>query len=88
LDIATEATIPYLLGRKEDDVMHEYFSELVAQERLDRLRRFAARQALVRALEPPRRSWRAALGLALIRSGRWMLRGLPERPTVASRRTA
>jgi hypothetical protein len=67
--------------------MHEYFSELVAQERLERLRRFAAQQALLRALEPPRRVWRATLGLALIRVGRWMLRGLPAR-TAAVRRTA
>ena len=68
--------------------MHEYFSELVAHERLDRLRRFAAQQALLRAVEPPRRAWRATVGLALIRAGRWLLRGLPERATVASRRTA
>jgi hypothetical protein len=68
--------------------MHEYFSELVAQERLERFRRLAAQQALLRALEPPRRVWRATLGLALIRAGRWMLRGLPARATVVSRRTA
>jgi hypothetical protein len=80
-------TIPYLQARKED-VMHEYFSELVAQERLERLRRFAAHQALLRALEPPRRAWRATLGLALIRAGRWMLRGMPARTTAAVRRTA
>jgi hypothetical protein len=68
--------------------MHEYFSELVANERLDRLRRFAAQQALLSAVEPPRRAWRASVGLALIRAGRWMLRGMPDRATVASRRTA
>jgi hypothetical protein len=68
--------------------MHEYFSQLVANERLDRLRRFAAQQALLRAAERPRRPWRASLGLALIRAGRWMLRGMPERTAVASRRTA
>ena len=33
--------------------MHEYFSELVAHERLDRLRRFAAQQALLRASRAP-----------------------------------
>jgi hypothetical protein len=68
--------------------MHEYFSELVAQERLDRLRRFAAQQALLRASEPPRRAWRAIVGLALIRAGRWVLRGMPGRATAAVRRTA
>jgi hypothetical protein len=68
--------------------MHEYFSELVARERLDRFRRVAARQALLRASEPPRRPWRATVGLALIRTGRWMLRGIPERAAVTSRRTA
>jgi hypothetical protein len=68
--------------------MHEYFSELVAQERLERFRRVAAQQALLRALEPPRRAWRATLGLALIRAGRWMLRGIPARTTTAVRRTA
>jgi hypothetical protein len=68
--------------------MHEYFSELVAQERLDRLRRFAAQQALLRASEPPSRPWRVTVGLALIKAGRWVLRGVPGRATAAVRRTA
>jgi hypothetical protein len=66
--------------------MHEYLMESLVKERFERVREFAARQALLRALKPARPPWRVALGIGLIRAGRWCLRGVPR--TIAPRRAA
>jgi hypothetical protein len=68
--------------------MHEYLSEMLARERADRLRQFAEHRAFLRAGLPPRRPLRATVGLALIRAGRFVLRGLPKLARAESRRTA
>jgi hypothetical protein len=66
--------------------MHEYLMESLVKERFERIREFAARQALLRSLKPARQPWRVTLGIALIRAGRWCLRGVPR--AVEPRRAA
>jgi hypothetical protein len=54
---------------------NEYFVELLVRERLTQAEALAARQALIDSLRPPRRPLRVAVGLGLIRVGRWVLGG-------------
>ncbi len=58
--------------------MYDYFTALLAEQRLAEIREFAAREALARAGRPPRRPLRIVLGTALVRAGHWMLRQAPE----------
>lgn len=57
--------------------LNEYFAECLVKERLAEARAAAARSALLRDL-PPRRPIRIALGLGLVRIGRWILGRVPE----------
>ena len=56
---------------------NEYLVECLVKERLAEARAAAARNTLARSL-PPRRPARVALGLALVRVGRWILGPDPE----------
>lgn len=57
--------------------LNEYLAECLVKERLAEARAAAARSALLRDL-PPRRPIRIALGLGLVRIGRWILGQAPE----------
>lgn len=57
--------------------LNEYLAECLVKERLAEARAAAARSALLRDL-PPRLPGRVAVGLALIRIGRWILGQAPE----------
>lgn len=52
---------------------NEYFVELLVRERLAEARALAERWAPIDSVRPPRQPARVALGLALIRLGRWIL---------------
>lgn len=56
----------------------EYFAEWLVRERLAEARQLAARQALIDSASPASRPVRVAVGVALIRVGRWLLRQVPE----------
>jgi len=58
--------------------MNEYLTMYLARERFERVREFAARQALLRDATPPRRPLRIRLGESLIRAGQFLLRRAPE----------
>ncbi len=68
-------------------MMDEYLIEALAKDRLEQMRAWAARHALLRSLRPAPRPLRIAVGMALIRAGRWVLRGVPKLPA-ERRRTA
>jgi hypothetical protein len=68
--------------------MNLYLDERLIKDRLDDARASAARHALVRLLRPVRRPVRVALGLALIRAGRWMAGRAPRRAGQPGRVTA
>ena len=68
--------------------MNMYLDENLVRERLDEARAMAAQMALVRSLRPIRRPVRVAVGLALIRAGRWMAGRAPKRAGEPSRVTA
>lgn len=53
--------------------MNTYFLELLVRERLAEARAAGMRAALLCSLRPPRRPVRAALGIALIRIGHWLV---------------
>lgn len=53
--------------------MNAYFLEVLVRQRLAEARAAGTRVALVRSLRPPRRSVRAALGIARIRIGHWLV---------------
>lgn len=57
--------------------LNEYLAECLVKERLAEAWAAAARSALLRDL-PPRRPIRIALGLGLVRIGRWILGQAPE----------
>ena len=57
--------------------MDYYFAEWQVKTRLGETQAIAERLALLDAPCPPRRPARLALGLALMRLGRWVLGGLP-----------
>jgi hypothetical protein len=68
--------------------MNVHIEEYLAHEKLAEARARAATHLLVQAAETPRPGFRVALGLALIRTGRW-LAGPSRRPaTPAARITA
>jgi hypothetical protein len=54
-----------------------YFIEMLVRDRHGQLRDLAARCAVRRVLRQPRPPLRVRLGLALIRGGRWLVRGGP-----------
>jgi hypothetical protein len=57
-----------------------HLEEYLVRERLDEARAQAARRRLVTSLEPVRRlPFRALLGLALIKAGRWVAGRAPRR---------
>jgi hypothetical protein len=58
--------------------MNEYLTIYLAKERYERMREFAAREAMRRESAPRRRPFRIRLGESLIRAGRLLLRGAPE----------
>jgi hypothetical protein len=57
--------------------MNEYLTMYLARERFERMREFAAREAM-RRQSAPRRPFRIRVGEGLIRAGRLLLRGAPE----------
>lgn len=57
---------------------NEYFVELLVRQRLAEARALAERWAPIDSVRPPRQPARVALGLALIRLGRWVLGRVPE----------
>jgi hypothetical protein len=65
--------------------MNTHLHEQLVRERLDEARAMAARRALLRKLGPARRPVRVAVGLALIRVGRWVA-GRAPRPAAGPRR--
>lgn len=54
--------------------LNSYGIEKLVEARLSELRAASARAALVTSLRPKGHGARAALGVALIRAGRWLLR--------------
>ena len=64
---------------KEATDMHSYVDGLVATQRIEEAREFAARQRLIASLQPTRSPVRAVIGLALIRAGRWVAGESPRR---------
>jgi len=63
--------------------MQDYFTGVMAKERLAELRALAERSALARAARPSERSLRVALGAALVR---WGQRLIGEAPALAAGR--
>ena len=68
--------------------MNVYVEEQLAWERVAEARAMAAREALVRALQPVSRPLRVVLGLALIRVGHWLAGRQPRRAGQPSRAAA
>jgi hypothetical protein len=67
--------------------MNVHIEEYLAHEKLAEARARAATYLLVQAAEKPRPGFRVALGLALIRTGRW-LAGPSRRPATPAARIA
>ena len=65
--------------------MNTHLDGLVAAQRIEEARDFAARQRLIAALQPTRSPLRAMVGLALIRAGRWVAGEAPRRSIEAYR---
>jgi hypothetical protein len=65
--------------------MNTHLHAQLVKERLDEARAQAAQRALLRALAPPRRPVRVAIGLALIRAGQWVA-GQAAKPSAGPRR--
>ena len=61
--------------------MNTYMDGLVAAQRIEEARAFAARQRLIASLQPTRSPLRAMIGLALIKAGRWVAGEAPRRST-------
>lgn len=59
--------------------MNTHLDWLVAKQRIEDARAFAARERLIAALQPTRSPLRATLGLALIKAGRWVAGEAPRR---------
>jgi hypothetical protein len=59
--------------------MNMYVEGLVAEQRIEEARAFAARERLIASLQPTRSPLRAMLGLALIKAGRWVAGEAPRR---------
>ena len=59
--------------------MNTYLDDLVAAQRIEEARAFAARQRLIAAVQPTRSPLRAMIGLALIKAGRWVAGESPRR---------
>jgi hypothetical protein len=57
--------------------MDEYMMRYLARERIAQMQAFRERQAAIRAARPRRPAVRVRLGLALIRTGRWLLGRVP-----------
>lgn len=68
-------------------MVDEYLIDALAKARLEEMRTWAARHALLRAARPAARPLRSVVGMALIRAGRRLLRGMRELPA-ERRRTA
>ncbi|HYB40259.1 MAG TPA: hypothetical protein VEL75_00730 [Candidatus Methylomirabilis sp.] len=68
--------------------MNTYLEEKLVRERLDEARAMAAQDALVRGIRPVRLPVRVALGVAMIRAGRWVAGRTPRRAGEPSRMTA
>jgi len=68
--------------------MNVHIEEYLAHEKLAEARARAATYLLVQAAGPGRPSLRVALGLALIRTGRWLAGPAPRSARQASRTTA
>jgi hypothetical protein len=67
-------------------MMPEYFTDVVARERLAELRALAARQSLLREARASRPPMRVTLGAALVRMGHWLMEK-PHGAVVAERRS-
>jgi hypothetical protein len=67
-------------------MMPEYFTDLMARDRLAELRALAARQSLLRDVRASRPPMRVVLGTALVRLGRWLM-DKPHGAVVAERRS-
>lgn len=67
-------------------MMPEYFTDVMARDRLAELRALAARQSLLREARAGRPPMRVALGTALVRLGRWLMEE-PHGAVVAERRS-
>ena len=61
-------------------MVDEYLIDALAKHRLEEMRSWAERQAIVRSLPPTRGSLRTVVGTGLIRAGRWLLGEIPELP--------
>lgn len=59
--------------------MNTHLDWLVAAQRIEDARAFAARERLIASLQPTRSPLRAMLGLALIKAGRWVAGEAPRR---------
>jgi hypothetical protein len=68
--------------------MNTHAEECWAHEKLAEARAEAARQNLVASLKPSRPAFRVALGLALIRTGRWLAGTTASRATQPKRLAA
>ena len=68
--------------------MNVHIEEYLAHEKLAEARARAATYLLVQAADPRRSGFRVALGLALIRTGRWLARPAPRAARPVTRITA
>ena len=66
-------------------MVDEYLIDALAKARLEEMRAWAARHALLRSARPVAHPLRTVVGMALIRVGRRLLRGMPERPAERQR---
>ncbi len=61
-------------------MVDEYLIDALAKTRLEEMRAWAAQHALLRSAHPVAHPLRTMVGMALIRAGRRLLRGMPELP--------
>jgi len=67
--------------------MNTHLELVMVTERLNEARAFAARERLVASLQPTRSAVRALVGLALIKTGRWVAGQAPRRTRQPDRAT-
>jgi len=59
-----------------------YFAELLVRERLRESERLARTSQWIEASRPRSRPLRVAVGLAMLRAGRWVLGNAPDAPAL------